>query len=308
MLGSIWDDVKSSFRNGDMVTRLIIVNGAFFVFIKFLQIPLYFLNGGSLPGNYYTFIQDNVAFSSKWWMDVTHPWTWLTYMFMHENIGHIFWNMLALYWFGSIVQDDLIGKRYVLPIYLYGGLAALVLFMLSSFWLGREMQIVGASGAVMALLVAAATKAPDYGINLMFLGRVPLKYVALALAFIDLLTITENSNTGGHFAHIGGMLMGWFFIKQLDKGNDLAEPLNNLFDRINDFWAGKPRKPKPNLTVAYRNEERRANTNTSSKSTTNSNRSFSNQEKIDRILEKIKREGRESLTDEEKETLFNASR
>ena len=284
MFQSIIEDVKQSFRSGNMITRLIIINiivymvmailnaftpadsGFFSGLIQYLAIP------GPFPEFLWKF------------------WTWITHMFLHSGLWHMAINMLYLYWFGRIT-GDLIGDRHVLPGYILGGLAGAVAYILSYQLLGSGViggYALGASAAVMSLVIMAGIIAPDYNIRLLFLGNVKLKFIVLAIIFFDLISIGRMSNTGGHIAHLGGMLMGAYYIYSLRSGRDLS----TIFSGVKITTNSRPRHMKVHRSSDEKKKPRRTS---------------SEQEEIDKILEKIKRSGYESLTDEEKDILFKAS-
>ncbi len=212
MVDSILNDVKKEFSHGNMITRIIIVNVALFMLLNLVKLLLYFASGGVLPEAYDTF-RNFFLISSDWQHTLTHPWSLITSMFMHEGVFHILFNMLFLYWFGKIV-GDLIGDEKILPIYLLGGLAGMVAYFLSAnimpFGELGGRYALGASAAVMAIVVASGMIAPNYIMHLLFLGAVKLKYIVTALVFIDMISLANNVNTGGHFAHLGGALFGLF--------------------------------------------------------------------------------------------------
>ena len=309
MLASIWEDVKREFSYGNMVTRLIIINLVFFVLINLVKILMYVYGGGVLPDSYETVLHF-FCISSDWKHDLLHPWTVFTSMFLHEGFWHILWNMLFLYWFGRIV-GDFIGNHRVFPIYLLGGLTGALIFFLSANFLpyGGEATryALGASAGVMAIVVAAGVISPDYIMRVLLIGDVKLKYIVVLLLFLDLMSIAQDSNTGGHFAHLGGAFFGWFFITRLRAGDDWSEPVNNMQQRLSDFFTninskakGEARKPK----MVYKNK----NVGHRSRSRGTDSKYSSHQEELDSILEKIKKDGYESLSKDEKEFLFKASK
>lgn len=322
MLTSIWDDIKQQFSYGNMVVRLIIINVAIFVIINLMRVILHHGGGTGNTPTLYNKILGWFTISSDPWEILTHPWSIFTHMFMHEGIWHILWNMLFLYWFGRIL-GDLLGDRRVLPLYVMGGLVGALAFVLSVNFLpygsGGVHTALGASAGVMAIVVATGILAPDYSIRLILLGIVKLKYIVVAIIFLDLVGTASDINTGGHFAHLGGALMGWIFISQLQSGNDLSEPFNNFFDKITNFFKGvqqntttkKRRGPK----VVHRNEDkirsrfgRKGSKQEPNHRSDGSKPDLSHQEKLDAILDKIKKEGYDSLSEAEKEFLFNASK
>jgi membrane associated rhomboid family serine protease len=190
--------------------------------------------------------------------------------------------MLMLYWFGRIFLQYLTEKQ-LLSTYLLGGLAGAVLYI--AFINGlpglREHlggSMLGASAAIMAIVIAISFYVPDYTIYLLFFGPVKLKYIALVFIVMDVLMIASY-NAGGHIAHLGGALYGYFFISSFRRGKDTGRWLNSLLDRIMTLF-----KPRPKLNVTYRK---------SKKATTDEdyNRSkIEQQREIDRILDKIAKE------------------
>lgn len=317
MFQSIWDDLKREFGYGNMVTRIIIINVAVFVVIHLVNFGLFLYYGGA-PEKSYPVFQKFVHFfcmSSDWKYLLTHPWGLFTSMFLHEGFWHILWNMLFLYWFGRIV-GDFIGNQRVLPIYLLGGLAGAVIFFFSANLLNygeNGVFALGASAGVMAIVVAAGAISPDYVMRLLLLGDVKLKYIVGVLVLLDVIGIGNNINTGGHFAHLGGAFFGWLFIYQLRNGADWARPVNGILDGIARFFrrlfSGELHRPGPK--VAYRNpsRERVQRERESRRGNAASDRAYrSHQEQLDAILDKIKESGYESLSEEEKEFLFNASK
>jgi membrane associated rhomboid family serine protease len=290
MIKSIFEDAKREFSYGNMVTRLILINVAVFVLVHIVNIILFAANGASKSPVYTEFIQF-FSMSSDVMHIITHPWVPVSSMFLHEGFWHILWNMLFLYWFGRIVGDFL-GDKRVLPIYLLGGLFGGLFFYASANLLpggsGEVRYALGASGGVMAMVVAAGVLAPDYIMRLLFLGDVKLKYIVMVLVFLDMIGIANDMNTGGHFAHLGGALMGWLYISQLRNGIDWGKPFISFSEWIKGIG-------KPKMKVVKTNGGKRLV------------KQQTNQEKLDEILDKIKQSGYKSLTKEEKEYLFKAS-
>ncbi len=307
MFESIWKDVRE-FSNRNTVTRLIAINVIVFLGINLLYVILRVATSDPMPDAYVA-IRNSFAVSSEWLQNLIHPWGIFTSMILHEGFWHIFWNMILFYMFGRIV-GDLLGDRRILPLYLLGGLAGNLIFFLSVNLLpyggGIPHYALGASGAVMAVAMAAGATAPDYYIRLILLGSIKLKYIVAVLLLLDIISIGRNINTGGHFAHLGGALMGYLFATQLRRGNDLSEPVNNILERISSFFRGivqERGRKRPGPKVSYRNPNRRSAAGNNRRDGNNS----SHQEELDAILDKIKERGYNSLTQEEKDFLFKAS-
>lgn len=311
MLRSIWDDVKREFSYGNMVTRLIIANIAVFVVFGFLYLFLWLFNAGDLQ--FYHRIRQFFMIPADGWELLTHPWTVITHMFMHQGFLHILWNMLMLYWFGRIV-GDFIGNQRILPLYLLGGLVGAAMFLLTANLIPNVVgagYALGASAAVMAIVVAAGAIAPDYIMRLIFLGDVKLKYIVAVLIFLDLMSIPASQNSGGAFAHLGGAAFGFLFVRQLQNGVDLARPVNALIDSLNAFFAAlfNRQRDRRGPKVAYKNPDIKQRTSArNSRGSARSDVDQGYQERLDAILDKIKKSGYDSLSEEEKEFLFNASK
>jgi membrane associated rhomboid family serine protease len=316
MLKSIWDDIIREFSYGNAVNRLIIINVAIYVLINLLWVGMRISNDYATPESYFI-LRNWFSISSDWWHNLTHPWVFITCMFLHDEFWHIISNMLLFYWFGRIIGDFL-GDQRVLALYLLGGLAGAIAFFVSVNFMGYgdlsgPRFALGASGAVMAVVLGAGVLAPDYQLRLLLLGDVKLKYIAGGLILIDVIAIGSNMNTGGHVAHLGGAFMGWVFISQLRKGNDLSEPVTRILSRIQQVFKSKPRgsmrsKSGKGPRVTYRNPTTEGVGRQQPPSTAaGGTASLSHQEQLDAILDKIKETGYESLSKEEKEFLFKAS-
>lgn len=217
---------------------------------------------------------------------IYRPHTLITYMFMHDldSILHIAFNMLFLYWFGRIIEN-LIGESKIYAIYLLGGILGAVLALLVYTLNGHSAYLVGASGAVNAIVFAAVLLAPDYEFMLLFLGRIKIKYIAAFKLLTDLMAINAFDNLGGSLCHIGGALMGLYFIYRLKQGKDLSVGINKALSYLSSLVRQKKIKtPKTNPFA--------------SKSILN----------IDQILDKISAHGYDSLSEQEKAFLFQQSK
>lgn len=241
------------------------------------------------------FLSGSQGFGSKWILkhlsvpafygDLPYRfWTIATYMFVQRDFFHILFNMLWLYWMGQIFMDFLNKKQFTFT-YLAGGIAGALLYLLAYNLIPVFIKsapnsiLLGSSASVMAIVVATATLVPDYTIRLMFFGNVKLKYLTLAYFFLDIISM-NGANPGGSIAHIGGAIMGFVFIKQLQNGNDFSK----LFDK-----KSRMKVVKNNFSKAPKND-------------------FTDQAVIDSILDKISKSGYESLSKAEKEQLFKASK
>ncbi len=299
-MAPILTDLKEAFRKGNVFIQLIYINVGVFVVTTLITVLLKLFNrsaGGifellALPASFERFIRQ--------------PWSIITYMFMHANFMHILFNMLWLYWFGSLFLYFFSGK-HLRGLYLLGGICGGLLYMVSYnvFPYFQPMvahsTMVGASASVLAIVVATAYREPNYRVQLLLFGAVRLKYLALIVVATDLLFIT-SSNAGGHIAHLGGALAGLWFAASLKKGTDVTAWINKAIDAIRALFERKTWQRKPKMKVHY------GNSNTARQKDYDYNaRKKAQSDEIDRILDKLKKSGYESLTTQEKKSLFDAS-
>lgn len=293
MYGSIKDDFKYVWtKPNNAVAQIILIN-----VIVFVVTGLLFLFG------FDSFSRDWFGLPARVDLIVSKIWTIVTYMFVHDGFRHILWNMLILYWFGKLIQEFL-GSAKVIGLYVMGGLTGAVAYILAYNLLpGFEeylevANLVGASAGVFAIVIGAAVFMPNYTMFLMFIGPVKIKYIALVVVFLFLLG-TRGANAGGEFAHLGGALMGWIYTMQVRKGNDPGAWVISSLNFIRSLF-----KPQPKIKVTHRSESK----SSSSKSAKGKRADGTTQEEIDAILDKISQNGYESLSKEEKQKLFNASK
>lgn len=303
MFQPIIDDVKRTFQSGNMVSKLIIINVAVFLFVLIIGI---FLKQGDPNAAAYQWLIKNLAVSSEGMTILRKPWTLVSHMFLHEGLWHLAWNMLLFYWFGRIV-GDFIGDRKILPIYILGGLAGiLVYFIAAKIGVVGSSIALGASAAVMAVISTAACLSPNYMMRLLIIGDVSIKYIVLFLIILDLVGISNMDNTGGHIAHLGGVAFGALFVYLLRNGFDLADGFNEFISQVKSIFQKKEKKTKKSPLTVKHSAVRKSKS--SGRGSSRSDASMPFEEKLDRILEKIKSEGYDNLSDEEKEFLFQASK
>ncbi len=299
------DEAKNFFRRKSVLSRLIIINVAVFLLVNIINLFFWLFRLNNHPGGvadisyvaYYLSVPANLQAL------LHRPWTLITYMFLHENFFHIFFNMFVLYFGGRIFMEYL-SDRKLLSTYLLGGLTGAV-FYIAAFNIfpvfDQSVQYsvaLGASASVLAILIAIATYVPDYSVILFIFGRVKLKYLALILIAIDLLSINRG-NAGGHIAHLGGAFWGFASMSMMKKGRDVTLNLGTMnLKRFFKFFTRPKRDPFPEGVDEHgrplTDEEYNARKN-------------HYQDRIDHILEKISKSGYNSLTKEEKELLFKSS-
>lgn len=303
MLGTIWEDAKRQFQYGNTVVQLILVNTAVFLVIILLSAIFFLLSRGE-SGLVDTMVNWFMVPPSPMGL-IWKPWSILTYMFLHKGLFHVAMNMYLFYIYGRIFQDFL-GNRKVLPLYILGGLAGVVMYWITGLLGFPSSGMLGASAAVWAIVMAATVLRPDYVLHLIFIGPVKLKYITLVLMILTFVAIT-GMNTGGEMAHIGGMIMGWLFIYLLQTGTDLSISFNRMWDPIANAVTGLfsgsvsgSRAPKRNPHMHVVKTKRYADDRKSEEQQ-------SRQERVDEILDKINESGYGSLSDEEKDFLAESS-
>lgn len=298
-MATILTDLKDTFRRGNIGLQLIFINVAVF-FVCTLAGVVAILFNGSLGWlfEWFELPASLIRFAMQ-------PWSAFTYMFMHAGVMHLLFNMLWLYWFGSLFLQ-FFSARHLRGVYVLGGLCGGLVYMLAYnlfpyFAPVREFSfLLGASASVLAIVAAVAYREPDYPIRLLLFGTVRLKYLALVVIGADLLFITSE-NAGGHLAHLGGALSGLWFAATLSRGRDLTTWINRMIDALLSLFDRKPRRPKMKVKQGYAGNNRQQDYDY------NAQRKAANEE-IDRILDKLRQAGYESLTAEEKKALFDASK
>jgi membrane associated rhomboid family serine protease len=289
----IWDDIKKTFRDGSNLTKLIYLNIAVFILITFAAVIGFLLNNPDISVQAINIFSVPASFKTL----LLRPWTLITYMFVHKDIWHILFNMLWLYWFGRIFLEYL-DQRKLVAVYLMGGLSGALLYVLSfnvfPAFAGvvSESVAIGASASVMAVVIAIAAYVPDYTVQLLLFGRIKIKYMALAI-FVLTSVLDFSINSGGKLAHMGGALFGYLYTLNLRQGHDMGKGINKIIDFLVTIF-----KPRKKLKVTHK------------KSTTDydyNKARAEHQVTINRILDKISKGGYDSLTKEEKETLFRES-
>lgn len=292
-MDGIFTNLKNRFAEGDMLTKLLFINVGVFLFVRLVDVLfLLFFNHS------FSFWMRYLEFPSSPRMFLTQPWSLLTYMFLHFDVLHILFNLLWLYWFGKLFVNYFDSRR-LCGVYLLGGMFGALLFLaaynLFPYYTSSmyDSYLLGASASVMAVVFGVSFYAKEEEVMLFLFGRIKIYYLALLTLLLDLLSITSG-NAGGHLAHIGGALFGIWFAVQMRKGKDLTRPFNRLMDKLVDMFSRKPK-----MKVTYKRTETDYEYN---------ERKQREMADIDRILDKLKKSGYQSLSSEEKKQLFDASK
>jgi membrane associated rhomboid family serine protease len=299
---SIWDEIKGSFKHGTVLTRLMYVNGAVFLLIKIIEV-IGVLSASPVLA---TTVISNLAVPASVGALALKPWTPITYMFTHQGFIHLLFNLMWLWWFGKIFLAYL-DQRKLLSLYILGGLSGALLYIavfniFPAFAGTVNVSIaLGASASVMALVIGTAVYLPDLELQLLFIGRVKLKYLALATFLITSL-FDFSVNTGGKIAHIGGALMGLAYGYGLRNGKDIGSWLNMTIDFFVNLY-----KPRKKMKVTYKKAGAAFDASRVKDDHEYNAIKAEKQKTLDHILDKISKGGYDSLTKEEKAILFSES-
>jgi membrane associated rhomboid family serine protease len=302
MVRTFADDFKREWNKPDnMVVRLVLINLIVWLVYGIIHVTSDLFGIGAVA----LFIKNSLYVNSSIFEVLWKPWTLITYSFVHLEPIHLIFNMLFLYWFGTMLRD-IIGGNRVLGLYILGAIAGSVFYIIMYNSVPKFSAVMssgymlGASGSVYAIVVATATLRPNSEIRLFLLGNVQLKYIALAGILFSFFALV-GENPGGQIAHLGGAALGYIFVIQYNKGNDWSKFVVSSLNWIKNIFA-----TKPNLKASKSKKKKKAKgkaTSDKSKSTT----SGTQQEIIDAILDKISEGGYQSLSNEEKQILFKAS-
>ncbi len=299
---SIWDEIKGSFRHGTVMTRLMYVNGAVFLLIKIIEV-IGVLSASPVLA---TTVISNLAVPASVGALALKPWTPITYMFTHQGFIHLLFNLMWLWWFGKIFLAYL-DQRKLLSLYILGGLSGALLYIavfniFPAFAGTVNVSIaLGASASVMALVIGTAVYLPDLELQLLFIGRVKLKYLALGTFLITSL-FDFSVNTGGKIAHIGGAMMGLAYGYGLRNGKDIGSWLNMTIDFFVNLF-----KPRKKMKVTYKKAGAAFDASRVKDDHEYNAIKAEKQKTLDHILDKISKGGYDSLTKEEKAILFSES-
>lgn len=304
-MARIIKDLLTRFRNENIVGKYIYINVAVFVTFALIGVIATLFNAIGAVDAVLSFFRLPADFFRL----IIQPWSIVTYMFLHAGLVHLLWNMIALYFFGRIFID-FYSTRHFIGAYMLGGIFGGLVFVLAYNifpFFEPSVQgsyLVGASAAVLAIIVASAVRSPNYMVNLFIFGNVKLSTLAIIAVLVSLLLVTSD-NAGGNLAHLGGAFAGWLFAVMLNKGRDVTTPINTVTSFVLNLWNKlcvwlKMRRPGPRIVKPRKTAERNPDYEY------NARKKNANDE-IDRILEKLSAGGYSALTDEEKQRLYDAS-
>ena len=291
-MDSILNNLKQEFKQGTILNKLIYINVVIFLLFSILGVFSFMFQFDLSP------ILNRLYLPAENSKLLSQPWAFITYMFLHNGFLHLLFNMVWLHFAGKIFLQYLSPKQ-LLSTYILGGISGGLLFIIAYNYIPalaiytQNAQALGASAAVLAIVVAIATYTPNYSVRFPFIGIVKLKHIAIFSIALDVLSIPKG-NAGGHIAHLGGALFGYLYIKQLQKGNDYSIGFTTWLNSLSNLF-----KPKSKLKTVHKRPKTDKQFNTEKSA---------QQKAVDLVLEKISKSGYESLSKEEKATLFSASK
>ena len=279
------DRLRYNFKNLDILQKIILVMIGFFVIPFFVNTILFLFNF-----NKYSVI--NLFDVSPNLIDLlSKPWSLITYGFFHSDLWHLFGNMIILYLSGSVVLN-LFGSERLIKIFilgiLYGSVAYLISYNLFPAFNNIKSSMIGSSAGVMAVFIFLTSYNPNYSFRILTFN-IKIIYIASFLVILDIVQI-PGGNSGGHIAHLGGAFLGYFYYKKISKGEDYG---NWIISFYNFIFKQKKIIARKSSSMKKRSEFRK---------------DAVAQKKIDLILDKISKSGYDSLTKDEKETLFKAGK
>lgn len=301
---NLFGEIKHLFRNGGMTIKLIFANLFVFLLISISEVIARLLGFG-FGSPIAIFVHSVFTLQTDFMGFITHPWGLFTSIFAHYDFMHILWNMVFLYFSGKMFEQFFDQNR-MLYTYILGGLFGGILEILAYSLFptaANSGAVIGASGSVMAVLVALAFHRPKMNVALYGIINVPIILIAILFIVRDIFSLGTNDGVA-HFAHLGGAIIGMVSIQNLYSSSNIITVASRLGARITNFFKV--------LFNPTKTPKMKVNKGQSTGRTFKSDEEFNlekkrRQEKIDAILDKISKSGYESLTKEEKDFLFRQS-
>lgn len=287
---NILDDLKLQYKLGGIAHKLIYWNVA--CFLVSLLFFYQFKNGAF---NFPSWI----ALSSEPSDFVLKPWTFLSYAFFHSGFMHLLFNMIILNFASSFFLTFFTQKQF-LGLYVLSAIFAGICFVAGYCILNLSASIVGASAAIMGVLVAVTTYQPLMNVRLLLIGNVKLWHITAVILILDLMQFRLD-NTGGHISHLSGAFFGFLYIKLLQNGTDMSKVVTAVIDFFANLFKKSAKTP---FKKVHKNYSSKPIEKPVSRIVTKDKQ----QQQIDEILDKISQSGYDSLTKEEKEFLFKVGK
>lgn len=279
---SFWEAFKRGFLRMPLIIRSIIAVST----IVFIVMAL----GGQTVSR---FLIQYLGFDPDPFTAITQPWRIITYMFLHGGGFHLIFNMLWLWWMGRMVEET-VGPRTFSVLFFGAGIGGALLQIALAPFFGSSL-VIGASGAVLGIMVSFAYLFPTAPIMLLFLPPIQARFFVAGWVALDVLFLGASDNIA-RLVHLGGAGIGFLLIKSYSNGTDLSK----FVRPIEKLWNPELSKPKPS-----KKKPKNKKMHSVSDATIVDE---SDQTELDEILEKISQKGYDGLTAEEKRKLFELSK
>lgn len=231
-------------------------------------------------------------------------WQLVTYLFLHGGFFHIFFNLLAL-WFFGVELENLWGTRRFLIYYFVCGIGAGISNILLTPLFTTPLPTIGASGAIYGVLLAFGMLFPEVPVYIAFLFPIKAKYVVAFFIAMELFNGVANTTDGiAHFAHLGGAFVGFIYLLYYRKSVPAFSSMGDFFTRQKDRLVDSLRPKEKYADKKIVTDAQFTEVKSDRKHENNS----VSQDRLDEILDKISASGYDSLTEDEKKVLFNASK
>ncbi len=275
----------------DIVGKLVAINLAVFILFNLIKVLFFLFNASAEFDVFLSYFSVPSSLSEL----PLKFWTPLTYMFLHMSFLHILFNMLILYFMGKMFLSYIADKNLV-SLYIIGGLTGALMFIVSFnifpvFSAVRYSSVaLGASAAITAIFIALATYKPEEEVYFWGVIKVKLYIIAIIIVLIDVFSLA-GSNSGGHFAHLGGGIYGFIYGWYLRQGKVIDAKFANFIEKIM-YWDFKR---SPRIKIVKNDLKNKKDNKTTSDADI--------KHQIDRILDKISKTGYQSLSKKEKDFL-----
>ncbi len=287
-------NLKYQFSRLSIAEKLIAINLLVFIIDRLLPFLLRLSKNSivqwfELPKDFFDFL--------------VQPWSIFTYSFFHGGFGHLFWNMLLIYFVGRIFLNLFDARRFLNVYFLgvmMGGLFFILGYNIFPAFFNVNAYLIGASAGASAILIFICAYIPNQEVRLIFFN-VKLWWVGAFVVLVDLIQLPVSGNAGGHLAHLGGALLGYWYARQLINGTDIGSGFSRFLDSLGTLF--KRSEKRAPLKTVYKNQQTGATTSAKA-----AYEKQSRQKKIDAILDKISKSGYESLSKAEKDFLFQAGK
>lgn len=285
----MWKEFVRWITKRDGLNRLLAINIALFVLVQLVLIAQRLIDSSAVPTDLY------LAAGAGLDDFLSRPWSLLTHMFVHVDVGHFIFNVFCLYTAGKLFRHFL-GDGKLVSNYLLGGVFGYLVYLSMALLFSKltdATYILGASASIMSIIFTIGILQPNYQIKLFGVFDMKLIWLCGIIILVDLMSLRKGFDSGGHMAHLGGALFGVIYAYQYKRGVVMGSWLENIFNRLGSMFSGNKK-----ITTEHRRPKTDEEFNSEKKK---------RQQRVDQILDKISKSGYDSLSKEEKDFLFKYS-